>query len=117
MTKGEAFIKRGKSKNIHCSSMSSSAGCDLNSKGNILKLHDTCPNPKRNCQKIVTFTPHQKLLDGGSIKSKLQKNFKGTQTAWNKFLKPAVNVAAPFVGMAVSAELKLLKLDKQRLIY
>ena len=56
--------------------------------------------------KIITFTPHQYMLQGGSIKSKLRKIFKGTQTAWNKFLKPAVNVAAPFIGMAVSAKTK-----------
>ena len=86
--------------------MSNSAWCDLNSKGNLLKLHDKCPNPKCNCQKIITFTPHQYMLEGGSIKSKLQNSFKGTQTAWNKFLKPAVNVAAPFIGMAVSAKTK-----------
>ena len=106
MTKGEGFIKRGKCKNNHCSSISISAWCDLNSKGNILKLHDKCPNPKCNCQKIITFTPHQYMLETGSIKTKLQKNFKGTQTAWNKFLKPAVNVAAPFFGMTVSAKTK-----------
>ena len=106
MTKGEAFIKKGKCKNNHYSSMSNSAWTDLNSKGNILKLHDKCPNPKCGCQKIITFTPHQYTLEGGSIKSKLQKNFKGTQTAWNKFLKPAINVAAPFIGMAVSARTK-----------
>ena len=29
--------------------------------------------------------------------------FKGTQSAWNKFLNPVVNAAAPFVGMAVGA--------------
>ena len=46
------------------------------------------------------------MLEGGSIKIKLQKIFKGTQTAWNKFLKLAVNVAAPFIGMAVSAKTK-----------
>ena len=46
------------------------------------------------------------MLEGGSIKSKLQKIYKGTQTAWNKFLKPAVNVAAPTIGMAVSATTK-----------
>ena len=106
MTKGKNFIKRGKCKNNHCSSMSNSASCDLNSKGNMLKLHDKCLNPKCGCQKIITFTPHQYMLEGGSIKSKLQKIFRGTQTAWNKFLKPAVNVAAPFIGMAVSAKTK-----------
>ena len=106
MTKGGDFIKRGTCKNNHCSSVSHSAWCDLNSKGNLLKLHDKCPNPKCNCQKIITFTPHQYMLEGGSIKSKLQKIFEGTQTAWNKFLKLAVNVAAPFIGMAISAKTK-----------
>ena len=109
MTKGENFIKRGKCKYNHCSSMSNSAWTDLNSKGNILKLPDKCPNPKCGCQKIITFTPHQYMLEGGSIKSKLQKFFKGTKKAWDKSLKPAVNVAAPFIGMAVSAKTKKSK--------
>ena len=106
MTRGEDFIRKGRCKNKHCSTMSTSAWTDLNSQGNILKLHDKCPNSKCNCQKIITFTPHQYMLEGGSIKSKLQKLFKGTQAAWNKFLKPAVNVAVPFIGMAVSAKRK-----------
>ena len=39
--------------------------------------------------------------------SKLQKIFKGTQTAWNKFLKPAIYASAlPFIGMAVGAKSK-----------
>ena len=46
------------------------------------------------------------MLEGGSIKSKLQKIFKGTQTAWNKFLKPAINATAPVIGMAVGAKTK-----------
>ena len=111
MTRGEDFIKRGKCGKNHCSSMSNSAGTDLNSKGNILKLHDKCPNPKCGCQKKITFTPHQYMLEGGSIiVSKLQKIFKGTQTAWNKFLKPAINASAPFIGMAVGAKTKNLKI-------
>ena len=59
--------------------MSNSAWTDLKSKGNILKLHDKCRNPKCGCQKIITFTPHQYMLEGGSIKSKLQKIFRGTK--------------------------------------
>ena len=106
MTRGENFIKKGRCKNKQCSSMSNSAWTDLNSQGNILKLHDKCPNFKCNCQKNISFTPHQYMLEGGSIKSKLQKIFRGTQTAWNKLLKPAVNVAAPFIAMAVSAKTK-----------
>ena len=88
MSRAQNFIQRGKCSKNHCSSMSNSAWTDLNSKGNILKLHDKCPNPKCGCQKIITFTPHQYILEGGSIKSKLQKIFRGTQTAWNKFIKP-----------------------------
>ena len=61
--------------------MSNSTWTDLNSQGNILKLQDKSPNPICNCQKIITFTPHQEMLEGGSIKSMLQKIFKGTQTA------------------------------------
>ena len=55
--------------------MTNSAWCDSNSKGNILKLHDKCPNPKCSCQKIITSTPHQYMPEGGSIKSKLRKFF------------------------------------------
>ena len=106
MTRGEDFSKKGKCSKNHCSAMSNSAWTDLNSQGNIFKLHDKCPNPKCNCQKIITFTPHQFMLEGGSTKSKLQKVFRGTRKAWDKFLKPAVNVAAPFIGMAVSAKTK-----------
>ena len=46
------------------------------------------------------------MLEGGSIKSKLKKIFKGTEKAWNSFLKPALNLAAPAIGMAVSANTK-----------
>ena len=112
MTRAESFMERGKCKNNHCSAMSTAAWTDLNSQGNILKLHDKCPNPKCNCQKIITFTPHQYMLEGGSIKSKLQKIFKGTQTAWNKFLKPALNIASPYIGMAVSARQRIQKLEQ-----
>ena len=92
--------------------MSNSARTDLNSQGNILKLHDKCPNPKCGCQKIITFTPHQYMLEGGSIKSKLQNFFEGTKTAWDKFFKPALNMASPYVGMAVGAKTRNPKIGQ-----
>ena len=79
MSRAENFIKKGRCKAKHCSAMSNSAWCDLNSKGDILKLHDKCPNPKCNCQRINNFTPQQLMLEGGSIKSRLQKTFRGTK--------------------------------------
>ena len=42
--------------------------------------------------------PHQKKfhLESNGLKITLEKLFKEKQTAWKKFLKPAVNLAAPF---------------------
>ena len=81
MTRADNFIKKGKCSKTRCSSMSNKAWTDLNSQGNILKLHDKCRNPNCGCQEFITFTPCQFILEGGSIKSKLQKIFRGTQTA------------------------------------
>ena len=106
MTRGEDFIKRGKCGKNHCSSMSNSAWTDLNSKGNIVKLHDKCPNPKCGCQKIITFTLHPYMLEGGSIKSKLQKIFRGTEKAWDSFIKPGLKMANPLIAAAVAAKTK-----------
>ena len=106
MTRGEDFIKKGKCSKNHCSSMSNSAWTDLNSKGNILKLHDKCPNPKCGCQKIITFTPHQYMLEGGSIKSKLQKIFRVGKRAWDNFIKPGLEMATPLISAAVAAKTK-----------
>ena len=78
----------------------------MNSKGKILKLHDKCPNPKCNCQKIITFTPHQYMPECGSIKSKLQRLFRGTRKAWDSFIKPGLKLATPLISAAVAAKTK-----------
>ena len=106
MTRAESFMKKGKCKNSHCSSMSNSARTDLNSKGNIMKLHGNCPNPKYGCQKFITFTPHQYMLEGRSIESKLQKFFRGTKKAWDGFFKPGLKMATPLISAAVAAKTK-----------
>ena len=106
MTRGQDFIKNAKCSHGHRSAMSNSAWYDLNKSRTVLKLHDICHNPKCKCQKMITFSPNQFQLAGESIKGRLQKKFKGTQTAWNKFFKPAINESAPFIGMAVSAKTK-----------
>ena len=85
--------------------MTNLAWYDLNTEGIIFKLQNKCP--KCNCQKLMSFTPNQYMLDGGSIKNKLQKKkFRGAQTTWSKFLKPAINATTPFMGMAVSVKTK-----------
>ena len=89
--------------------MSNCARTDSNSKGNILKLHDKCPNLKCAWQKIITFTPHQYMLEGGSIKSKLQKVFRGTKEtkeAWDSFIELGLKMATPLISAAVAEKTK-----------
>ena len=88
----------------HQSTMSDSACCYLNKDCTVLKLHDMGYNPKCNCQKQITFTPRQFQLEGGSVKSKLQNFFTGTQTAGNDFLKPGLKMATPLVSAAIAAK-------------
>ena len=107
MTRGGEFIKRGKCKNKHCSSMSNSARCDLNKNCTLLKLHDLCHDSKYNCQKQITFTQKQFQPEGGSMKSKLKSIFKATQTSWNDILKPGLKMARPLISAAVASKTKI----------
>ena len=68
-----------------------------------------CHNPKCKCQKQITFSPNQFQLEGAGFKNTMKKIFKGSQTAWNKFLKPTINTLAPVIGMAVGAKSKNAK--------
>ena len=106
MTRGEDFIKNAKCTHGHRSAMSNAAWCDLNKNCTVLKLHDMCHNPKCKCQKQITFSPKQYQLEGAGFKNTMKKIFKGSQTAWNKFLKPTINTLAPVIGMAVGAKSK-----------
>ena len=56
--------------------------------------------------KQFTSTPRQNQLEGAGFKVKLRRFFKSTQKAWDRKVKPAFNVATPFVGMAVAAKSK-----------
>ena len=106
MTRGEDFVKNSKCTHGHRSAMSNSAWCDLNKNCTVLKLHDMCHNPKCKCQKQITFSPNQFQLEGGSIKSKLKSIFRGTKTAWDKFIKPGLKMATPLISAAVAAKTK-----------
>ena len=69
-----------------------------------------CLNPKCNCHKQITFTPKQFQLESGSAESKLKSIFKGTKTAWNKLLEPALNIASSSCGRVVAAKTENLKI-------
>ena len=107
MTKGESFAGNAECRHGHRSAMSNSAWCDLNKNCTVLKLPDMFLNPKFNCQKQINFIPKQYMLEGNGFEiTSKKKSFKETEKTWNRFLKPAVNVAAPFIGMAVGAKRK-----------
>ena len=106
MTRGQDFIKNAKCSHGHRSAMSNSAWCDLNKNCTVLKLHDMCHNPKCKCQKQITFSPKQFQLEGGLIKSKLKSIFRGTKTAWDKFIKPGLKMATPLISAAIAAKIK-----------
>ena len=106
MTRGSDFIKNAKCSHGHRSAMSNSAWCDLNKSCTVLKLHDMCHNHKCKCQKQITFSPNQFQLEGGSIKNNLKSIFRGTRTAWDKFIKPGLKMATPLISAAVAAKTK-----------
>ena len=106
MTRGQDFIKNAECTHGHRSAMSNSAWCDLNKNCTVLNLHDFCHNLKCKCQKQITFSPNQFQLEGAGFENTMKKIFKGSQTAWNKILKPTINTLAPVIGMAVGAKSK-----------
>ena len=106
MTRGQDFVKNAKCTHGHRSAMSNSARCDLNKNCTVLKLHDMCHNPKCKCQKQITFSPNQFQLEGPGFKNTMKKIFKGSQTAWNKFLKPALKIATPIISAGVAMKTK-----------
>ena len=65
-----------------------------------------CHNLKCKCRKQTTFSPNQFQLEGAGFKNTMKKIFKGSETAWNKFLKPTLNIASPYIGMSVCAKTK-----------
>ena len=46
------------------------------------------------------------MLEGGSIKSKQQKKFRGSKKAWDSFIKPGLKMATPLISAAVAAKTK-----------
>ena len=76
MTKGQDIIKNAKCTHGHRSAMSNSAWCGLNKNCIVLKLHDTCHNPKCKCQEQITFTPNQFQLEGAGFKNTMKKNLR-----------------------------------------
>ena len=71
-----------------------------------MKVHDNFPNVKCNFQKQVRFTTQQFQIVVAGFKTEMAEIFQGSQTAWNKILKPALNTIAPAIGKAGGAKTK-----------
>ena len=97
--------------------MSNSVYCDLNSKRDMLKVTAICPNVKCICQKQNSFIPRQFQIEGIGYKDTRKRLLKGSQIAWDNFLKPAVNTLAPVIGTAVGAKSKINRLFKLLYIF
>ena len=79
LTKGEKLQRSANRKNSHSSPMSNLSVCNLVNKGNLLKVHDFCPNPKCKGPKRLTFTLNEFQLLGAGCKNTKNKMFKGSQ--------------------------------------
>ena len=55
--------------------------------------------------KTIKFYPETVSIGKQRILKKIKNLFKGTQTAWNGFLKPAPNMTAPDIGMALASKI------------
>ena len=67
--------------------------------------------PQYNCQKHITFPPRQFQLEGSGFKNTVKNDLRDLKQLWIKFLKPAVIVAANFIGMAVWAKARNPKVE------
>ena len=69
-------------------------------------MRDFCRNPKRKSPKQITFVPRQFQIREAEFEQTMKKLFKGSQKAWNTFLKPTINTLGPVTGMLVAANSK-----------
>ena len=46
------------------------------------------------------------MLEGGSIKCKLQKIFRELKKAWESFIEPGLKMATPLISAALAAKTK-----------
>ena len=73
-SKTENIQKSVECKNIHSSPMSNLSWCVLNNEGNLVRIHDMCPNLKCKCQKQFTLNANQFQIEGSGLKKNKEKN-------------------------------------------
>ena len=54
----------------------------------------------------TNFSPNQFQKKSAGFKNTMKNLLKGSQTAWNKFIKPGLKIATPLISAAVAAKTK-----------
>ena len=78
--------------------MSDTAWRNLKSRGDLLKIHDKCPNNKCFCQKKIFFTPQHFQVESAGFENTKRKTFKGTEKMWQNFIEPGLKIATPIIS-------------------
>ena len=76
--------------------MSNTVWCDLNSRGDLLKLH----------VKMISFTPNQTQMEAAALKSKFHNILGVPNQLGMSFRIPHSMQSIPYIGMAVGAKTK-----------
>ena len=85
-TKGEKLQKSAKCKNKQSSPISKTAWIDLNSKWDILNLHDLCGKDVCKYPKTICYTPKQFEMEGAGFKKKRKRYSKVVRKLGTLFL-------------------------------
>ena len=99
-----SILKKSKFKKGQSSALSKRVRCDSSSKRDISTLHVVYLIIKCKCQKPVTVTLTLFPLDSSGFENKVKNTFKGTQKAWDKFMKPGLNTTSRPISAAVGSK-------------
>ena len=78
MTTGEIFQKKAKYEHGFCSPMSNLPWIDLRNGFNVLRLHDVCGKSGCKCQKQLSSSSRQYMLESSGFGNISQNIFEGT---------------------------------------
>ena len=82
--------------------------CDINSKSDVLTIHDLCHSFKCKNQKIHAFTRCQFQLGGAGYKSTVKNFFVGNDKVWFNFIKHRLKIGSPTIATGLQRKVKTL---------
>ena len=106
MTRREDSIEKRNCKHGLFSTMSNQAWWFLKKYYSILKLHDTCYNPRCENRKQITFSPKPFQNEEIGFEKTLKKTIKSTEKMRKVVNKLRLKIASPYVPASVAAKIK-----------